>query len=114
MGPMIQVESEQVQKLLNSLVQAIQKYDGVRTLILFGSGAKNFHGVINDLDIMILVDGDTFDQEKLTYKLRQDTFNSLTLPLDILVEKKSVFDSRKHLPTLERVIDREGIILYAS
>lgn len=42
------------------------------------------------------------------------THSDLDLPVDILVEREGAFYARGALPTMERLILREGVVLYAA
>jgi len=47
-------------------------------------------------------------------KIRQAISEHQSMPLDLIVIKKSQYQERKTAPTLERKIAREGVLLYAA
>lgn len=103
-----------IRSQIDALVEAISKHDDVARLILFGSSARQNDKAVNDIDVLILVKHDEVDIDSRTLCIRKDTYQTMHLPLDIIIESLATFESRRHLPTLERVIDREGVVVYAA
>ena len=106
--------SEAVRKDLNQLVLALQSHDRIKSVILFGSTARGTRGEYSDIDLLVLTDSDAAEAASIAVKIRLATLGKLTLPLDLLVENHKEFHVRKVLPTLERKIAREGVVLYAT
>ncbi len=106
--------SDLIQTQIDSLVRIVKKHSEIAKLILFGSSARNQSTVGSDIDVLILVKNGEVDIDMLTLLIRKETFETLSFPLDIVVESLATFEARKRLPTLERTIDREGVVLYAA
>ena len=99
---------------IDSLVSVVRKNRDISKLILFGSRARDQSATDSDIDVLILVKNDEVDIDSLTLIIRKETFETMVVPLDIVVESLAGFEARKQLPTLERTIDREGVVLYAA
>jgi len=106
--------SAAIEGQIDILLAAIKKNTGIEKVILFGSCTRALSAEVNDIDILIITKDDVYNSENLVAQIRKDTFTTIHMPVDILVETKSTYEDRKKLPTLERLIDREGVILYAA
>jgi len=104
---------KQIHNELNLLKKAILETVPVEQIFLFGSYAEGSPNVNSDLDILVIMPDNTdireIDAMKLIHKAIGDV---KTMPVDIIVSKKSKFNQRKSTPTLERQIDEEGVKLY--
>ena len=85
----------------------------VEKIILFGSYANGTPNEESDIDLYVVMKDDAemgeLDALKSIYKgLRY----KLNMPIDILAGRKSSFERRAKLLTLENDIASEGIILY--
>lgn len=83
-------------------------------IILFGSYAKNTYRDDSDYDFYIIMPDDT---EWNMFNAAAEAYNSLNdmyerKSVDIIANTKSRFDARKIQPTMERIADREGVVLY--
>ena len=98
-----------LQLIINSITDLLP----VSQIILFGSYAKDTQNEDSDLDLFITLDDNTnireIDAVKMIRKVIRD---KISMASDILVSKKSTFEERKNLATLDRIIYEEGIILY--
>jgi predicted nucleotidyltransferase len=100
---------------LDQLLMHIASDRLVKTVVLFGSTARNSRNESSDIDLLILVDTDSaVDHARISTRIRKKAFELLSLPLDLIVESHRDFQERVHLPTLERKIAREGMVLYAA
>ncbi|MBR7063931.1 MAG: nucleotidyltransferase domain-containing protein [Treponema sp.] len=83
-------------------------------IILFGSYAKDTYTNDSDYDFYIILPDDTqynlIDATGKAYHSLHDMHNRKSV--DILVNTISKFNHRKKHPTLERVINREGVVLH--
>jgi predicted nucleotidyltransferase len=99
---------------LQVLIDVIASENGVRKVILFGSTATGRRHKDSDIDILVLVESAMTDSIDLITSIRMRSFDVVSFPLDILVETERDFEERSVLPTLERKIAREGMVLYAA
>jgi predicted nucleotidyltransferase len=82
-------------------------------IILFGSYARGTANEASDMDFIILTAKDLERNEKLRsltnlrWEVAQKGFNA-----DFLLKNELDFLSEQELPTLSRVISREGVILW--
>lgn len=102
--------NDEIREMTRRFVEALHPVK----IILFGSYAKNTYRDDSDYDFYIIMPDDT----KLNmFTAAAEAYNSLNdmydrKPVDILTNTKSKFDYRKAQPTMERVADREGVVLY--
>jgi len=86
----------------------------VKQIILFGSYAQETMKSDSDIDILVLVDDSVSNLRDVVQLLYRKVSALIDIPCDILVEHESMFRERSVLPTIERVIAREGKVLYAA
>ena len=83
-------------------------------IILFGSYAKDTYRDDSDYDFYIIMPDDTeqnlTDATAAAYLSLWDMHERK--PVDILMGTQSRFDQRKAQPTMERIAQREGVVLY--
>ena len=84
-------------------------------IILFGSYAKDTYRDDSDYDFYIIMPDDA--TEKKMFDATTAAYHSLRgmkdrKAVDILMHTQSHFDYRKTHPTMERVVNREGVVLY--
>jgi predicted nucleotidyltransferase len=96
------------------IIDIITSQSGVRKIMLFGSYAREEMHADSDLDILVIVDDTIPDIRELKNMLYRTISAGIGKPCDILVEHEHTFKSRSKLPTIERIIAREGKILYAA
>lgn len=106
---------KRIQDELNTLKDIILDTVPVEQIYLFGSYAYGTPHEDSDLDICVVVPDDIgmreIDAAKLIYRAIQ---GKKTMPVDIVVSKKSKFDERKSVPTIERQIVQKGILLWGE
>jgi len=104
---------KRIQDELNILKDIIIETVPVEQIILFGSYACGTQHADSDLDILVLMPEDAdireIDAMRLIHKAIRD---KKTMPVDVIVSKKSKFNNRKFAPTIERQIAQEGMVLY--
>ena len=103
---------DNIQKELTILIQTIASNTKIESIFLFGSWAYGEPKPDSDLDIYLVIpdnDADIFD---LNADIRFALYKKLTLPLDLVIAKKSVFERRSKLLTLESVIAKQGVCIH--
>ena len=83
-------------------------------VILFGSYAKDTYRDDSDYDFYIIMPDDT---DKNMIDATAEAYRSLRnmhdrKSVDILMNKQSHFDYRKTQPTMEKIVQSEGVVLY--
>ena len=83
-------------------------------VILFGSYAKDTYRDDSDYDFYIIMPDDTdknmIDATAEAYDSLNDMYDRKAV--DILMNKQSHFNYRKGAMTMERIVEREGVVLY--
>jgi predicted nucleotidyltransferase len=104
-----------IQTELNKLKEIIINTVPVEQIYLFGSYAYGTPHKDSDLDLyVVLKDEVQLRDIEAAIKIRLAISEDQSMPLDLLVIKKSRYMERKTAPTLERKIAREGILLYGT
>ncbi|MDD3051135.1 MAG: nucleotidyltransferase domain-containing protein [Candidatus Cloacimonetes bacterium] len=91
----------------------LQELQDVELIYLFGSYAKNTAVDDSDLDIAIILESarDWRTRKTIISKLYQKS-GELGIMVDFLMKDLSSFKQEKSLPTISRVIEDEGVILW--
>jgi predicted nucleotidyltransferase len=97
---------------LDFITTTIKANTNPESIYLFGSYANGMYNTDSDIDIYIVVPDSETDTIELCAKINLDLARRKTLPVDLLIEKKSVFENRKNRLTLENVIVNEGVKIY--
>ena len=104
-----------VQEELNKLKKLIVNAIPVEQIYLFGSYAYGKPHKDSDLDLfVILKDEVPLRDIEAAIKIRLAISEYQSMPLDLLVIKKSRYLELKTAPTVERKISREGILIYGA
>jgi len=103
-----------IQEELNTLVQAIASNTKIESIFLFGSWAYGIPKPDSDLDIYLIIPDNEIDICELNAEIRFALYKKLTLPLDLVIAKKSVFERRRKSLTLESIIAKQGICIYGN
>jgi predicted nucleotidyltransferase len=105
----------QIYEIRDLILQSVE----AEKIYLFGSYAYGTPREDSDYDFyVVLQDGYPMKQREAIDKIHWDICQvrlqkpHLRKPFDILVNDKPLFDELSVLPTLERKIIREGIVLY--
>jgi len=104
------LKNSEILKVKNIILKTID----CEKIYLFGSYANNTQRENSDYDFYIVLRNDTVNPISAS----QDIYRNLSkregrnTPIDILAENKSKFNELCNLPTIERKILREGILLY--
>jgi predicted nucleotidyltransferase len=108
------MNKEKIQKELAFVIQAIVKTTPIEKIFLFGSWAYGEPKADSDIDIYLIVPDNDSDLIELNAEIRYALYKKLSLPLDLLIAKKSVFERRSRELTLENVIAKQGVRIYGN
>jgi predicted nucleotidyltransferase len=102
-----------LQNDLELIKESVLKTVPTEAIYLFGSYAYGTPDDGSDLDIYVVVP-DSVQQNPLDISadIMTSLYKKIKTPLDLLVGKSSVFNSRKEAPTLQRTIVRNGRQIY--
>ena len=103
-----------IQQELTTITQAITTNTKIENLFLFGSWANGVPKPDSDLDIYLVIPDSDVDIFELNAEIRFALYKKLSLPLDLVIAKKSVFDRRSKALTLESMVLREGVRIYGN
>jgi predicted nucleotidyltransferase len=104
-----------VQAELSKLKELIIGAVPVEQIYLFGSYAYGKPHKDSDLDLFVVLKDDVqLRNIEAAINIRLAISEKQSMPLDLIVIKKSRYLERKAAPTLERQIAREGILIYAA
>ena len=103
-----------IQKDLDAIKESILKtVPDTEAIYLFGSYANGTPHEDSDLDIYVVIPDSIEDNPlDIGVKIRHGLYKKLRLPMDLLVGKSSVFNRKKHEPTLQKVISSNGVRIY--
>lgn len=98
---------------LNTIKNIIIKTIPVGRIFLFGSYAGGKPDIDSDLDIYVVMTDNAKIREIDAIRLiRKAIRDKKTMPVDIVVSKENKFNQRKSSITIERQIEKNGILLY--
>ena len=103
-----------LKEVFNTIIQAISSKTKIENLFLFGSWANGNPKTDSDLDIYLVIPDSDVDICELNAEIRFSLYKKLSLPLDLVIAKKSVFDRRSKALTLESMILKEGVCIYGN
>ena len=96
-------------KLINEHLKEVMNPNRI---YLFGSYAKNTQNMDSDYDFYIVMPDDSGNEILLEQKAYRSLRGIRKTPVDIVVGHESSFEQLKNLPTLEREVFQDGVILY--
>jgi predicted nucleotidyltransferase len=105
---------ENIQKELTTIIQAVASNTKIENIFLFGSWAYGEPKPDSDLDIYLVIPDNDADICDLNAEIRFAPYKKLTLPLDLVIAKKSVFERRSKALTLESIIAKQGVRIYGN
>ena len=103
-----------IQQDLNTIIQAIATNTKIEDLFLFGSWASGEPKPDSDLDIYLVIPDNDVDICDLNAEIRFALYKKISLPLDLIIAKKSVFERRSKALTLESIIAKQGVRIYGD
>jgi len=101
-----------IQNELDHITAAIKANTTPESIYLFGSYANGTPNEDSDIDIYVVVPDSETDTIELGANIRMSLSRRKTLPIDLLIGKKSIFENRRNRLTLEKVIADEGVKIY--
>jgi predicted nucleotidyltransferase len=108
------MNKEKIQDELAFVIQAITTNTQIEAIFLFGSWAYGEPTTDSDIDIYLVIPDNDSDLIELNAEIRYALYKKLSLPLDLLIAKKSVFERRSKGLTLESVIAKQGVRIYGN
>ncbi|MDR3198388.1 MAG: nucleotidyltransferase domain-containing protein [Planctomycetaceae bacterium] len=105
---------EFVKEELTLIKDVIVSMVPTEAIYLFGSYAYGEPHQDSDLDIYVVVADGEFDTIDICTKIRSALYKKKTIPMDLLINPKSVFDNQKEKVSLENVIIKKGIKIYGD
>ena len=98
---------------INAITEMIKETVVCEKIYLFGSYAYGNPNVNSDLDYYVVIPDDADRPIEVMHKIRANLYNvTRAAPIDIIAARSSRFTEMCALPTMERQIAREGILLY--
>ena len=102
--------NDEIREMTRRFVEALHPVK----VILFGSYAKDTYRDDSDYDFYIIMPDDTkqnmVDATIVAYTAIDDMYDRKAV--DILANTQDYFDNRKNRITMERIVNREGVVLY--
>ena len=98
-------ELESIKKIILNTVET-------EAIYLFGSYAHGTPREDSDFDLYIVIPDDSIRPLEAAQNINIAIFRGQKKPVDILVARAGDFHRRKQLPTIERTVAREGVMLY--
>ncbi|MGN0740145.1 MAG: nucleotidyltransferase domain-containing protein [Treponema sp.] len=96
-------------KLINERLKTVMN---PKRIYLFGSYAKNTQHEESDYDFYIVMPDGSENEILLGQKAYRSLRGIRKTPVDIVVGYESDFERLKNQPTIEREVNRDGILLY--
>ncbi len=97
---------------LEHIKQAILNTVETEAIYLFGSYAYGTPSEDSDLDFYVVIPDGGIRPLEAMQLLGIAIYKEQKRPVDILVSSATDFHQRKQLPTIERTIARDGVLLY--
>jgi predicted nucleotidyltransferase len=101
-------------KELETIKQSILDTINANEIYLFGSYAYGMPHKDSDFDIYVVIPDDSMRPIEAMQKIGHAISRKNIRSVDILVGRESVFNQRKQLPTIERMIFRDGVKLFGQ
>jgi predicted nucleotidyltransferase len=100
---------------LELIKESVLKTVPAEAIYLFGSYAYGTPDTDSDLDIYVVVP-DYVQQNPLDISadIMTGLYKKIKTPVDLLVGKASVFNSRKEAQTMQKTIARKGLMIYGQ
>ncbi|MGE5605907.1 MAG: nucleotidyltransferase domain-containing protein [Bacteroidota bacterium] len=106
--------NSQIRNELENIKQTIINTVETDSIYLFGSYANGIPSEDSDFDLYVVIPDDGIRPIEAMRIIGGALYQQQTKPIDLLVSRVSDFNQRKMLPTIERVIARDGVMLYGQ
>ena len=83
-------------------------------IYLFGSYARGDYNEKSDYDFYIIVPDENYDNIEQTNTAYCSLIGMKRKPVDIVIGNKSLFERRKNINSIEKIVAKEGVLLYCS
>jgi predicted nucleotidyltransferase len=97
---------------LENIKQIILNTVKTDSIYLFGSYAHGTPSVDSDFDLYVVIPDGGLRPIEAMQSIGKALYKEQKKPIDILVSRASDFQQRKQLPTIERTVVRDGVLLY--
>ena len=104
------IVAKEIKRIKNLIIKVVAP----EAIYLFGSYANGTPSNDSDVDIYVIIPDSNETQIEIMKKIGNAILKKQIMPVDIVVGFNSEFQKRKNLPTLERKIFREGVLLYGQ
>ncbi len=104
--------NKQTMNELESIKQIILNTVETDSIYLFGSYAYGTPSEDSDFDLYVVIPDGGIRPIEAMQIIGGALYKEQNKPIDILVSRASEFNQRKLLPTIERTIARDGVLLY--
>lgn len=101
-----------MEQQINILTDIIRSIVPVEQIYLFGSYSSGKPHEDSDIDLYVVTKDSVVDCMEASIEIRKAMYKKQSMPVDLIVSTASDFQKRSHLPTLERQIAEEGLVLY--
>lgn len=98
----------ELENIKNKILNTVE----TEAIYLFGSYAYGTPGEDSDFDLYVVIPDDSIRPLEAAQIINNVIYEDQRKPVDILVGKASDFRRRSQLPTIERAIARDGVMLY--
>ena len=104
--------TEKVSADMKAICGVINNTLEAEKIYLFGSYAYGEPNADSDYDLCVVIPDNTGRPLDAAKQINRALYQSLPLPVDVIVYEAGSFERRRHAPTLERKISREGVLLH--
>ncbi len=102
--------TNEIEELKNQIVSQLNPV----SVYLFGSFATGAHTDKSDLDFYIVMSDNVSDLQGATAQAYRSIRKLKKHPVDIVIGRKSRFEKRKTIPSIENEVYEKGVLLYES
>ena len=113
MYPLCEDKQKQIEDEITAITEVIKETVDCEKIYLFGSYAYGEPHKNSDLDFYVVIPDDADRPIEVRIKIRENlTRIKRLLPIDVIATRSSRFADLSVLPSMERKIVREGVLLY--
>jgi len=106
---------EAIQRELELIKEGILQTVPAQAIYLFGSYAYGIPHKDSDLDIYVVVPDDLDGHLlEMNAEILDNLYKKTQMPIDLMVNRASIFKRRSQGPTLQRTIANKGVMLYGA